>query len=73
MKMARDILAIPLSTIVFKSAFRKGGRILDSFHTSLTARMAEGRICAQNWKIWKKVCLMYLFYIFLFVIIYNYM
>ena len=31
------------------TAFSTGGRILDDFRTSLTAKMAEALTCAQDW------------------------
>ncbi|KAL4571289.1 hypothetical protein LXL04_018047 [Taraxacum kok-saghyz] len=48
-KMARDILAIPVSTVASESAFSTGGRVLDSFRTSLTPRMVEALVCTQDW------------------------
>ncbi|XP_050212795.1 zinc finger BED domain-containing protein RICESLEEPER 2-like [Mercurialis annua] len=48
-KMARDILAIPISTVASESAFSTGGRVLDCFRSSLTPRLAEALICAQDW------------------------
>ena len=48
-KMARDVLAIPVSTVASESAFSTGGRVLDSFRTSLTPKMVEALICAQDW------------------------
>ncbi|KAM0056897.1 putative HAT dimerization domain, ribonuclease H-like superfamily, hAT-like transposase, RNase-H [Helianthus debilis subsp. tardiflorus] len=48
-KMARDILAIPVSTVASESAFSTGGRVLVSFRTSLTPRMVEALVCAQDW------------------------
>ncbi|XP_035834224.1 zinc finger BED domain-containing protein RICESLEEPER 1-like [Helianthus annuus] len=48
-KMARDILAIPVSTVASEPAFSTGGRVLDSFRTSLTPRMVEALVCAQDW------------------------
>ncbi|XP_074300367.1 zinc finger BED domain-containing protein RICESLEEPER 2-like [Silene latifolia] len=48
-KMARDVLAIPVSTVASESAFSTGGRILDSFRTSLAPSMVEALICAQDW------------------------
>ncbi|CAO2816523.1 unnamed protein product [Amaranthus hypochondriacus] len=48
-KMAKDVLAIPISTVASESAFSTGGRILDDFRTSLTPKMAEALICAQDW------------------------
>lgn len=47
--MARDILAIPVSTVASESAFSTGGRILDQFRSSLTSKMVEGLVCAQDW------------------------
>ena len=48
-KMARDVLAVPVSTVASESAFSTGGRVLDSFRTSLTPKMAEALICCQDW------------------------
>jgi len=39
--MARDLLAIPISTIALESTFSTGGRILDSFQTSLTPKVID--------------------------------
>ena len=47
-KMARNVLAIPISTVTFESAFSTGGHVLDSFRTSLTRKMVEALICAQD-------------------------
>lgn len=38
-----------VSTITSKNAFSTGERILDPFHSSLTARIVEVFICTQNW------------------------
>lgn len=48
-RMARDVLAIPVSTVASESAFSTGGRVLDSFRSSLTPRIVESLICAQDW------------------------
>ena len=48
-KMAKDILAIPVSTVASESAFSTGGRVLDTFRTSLTPRMVEALVCTQDW------------------------
>ncbi|XP_039011229.1 zinc finger BED domain-containing protein RICESLEEPER 2-like [Hibiscus syriacus] len=47
--MARDILAISVSTVASESAFSTGGRVLDSFRSSLTPKIVECLICGQNW------------------------
>ncbi|GKU98396.1 hypothetical protein SLEP1_g11407 [Rubroshorea leprosula] len=47
--MARDVLAFPISTVASESAFSTGGRVLDAFRSSLTPRMAQALICAQDW------------------------
>uniref|UniRef100_A0A9I9EBD2 HAT C-terminal dimerisation domain-containing protein n=1 Tax=Cucumis melo TaxID=3656 RepID=A0A9I9EBD2_CUCME len=48
-QVARDIYSIPISTVPSESAFSTGGRVLDSFRSSLTPQIAESLICAQNW------------------------
>ncbi|KAK7331047.1 hypothetical protein VNO77_25257 [Canavalia gladiata] len=47
--MARDIFAIPVSTVASESAFSTGGRVLDTFRSSLSPEMTEALICSQNW------------------------
>jgi len=54
-RMARDLLAIPISTVASESAFSAGGRTLDDFRTSLTPTMVERLICANDWK-WNLSC-----------------
>jgi hypothetical protein len=36
-KLAKDILAVPVSTVASESTFNTGGRIIDSFRISLSA------------------------------------
>lgn len=48
-KMARDILAIPVSTVASESAFSTGGRVLDAFRSSLSSRIVQALVCAQDW------------------------
>ncbi|XP_021731329.1 zinc finger BED domain-containing protein RICESLEEPER 2-like [Chenopodium quinoa] len=47
-KISRDVLAVPVSTVASESAFSTGGRVLDQFRSSLTPRVVEGLVCAQN-------------------------
>jgi hypothetical protein len=48
-EIAHDVLAIPISTGTFESAFSTGGRILDPFMSSLSPLTVEALICTQNW------------------------
>ena len=47
--MARDILAILVSSIASESAFSTGAHILNKFHNSLLPSTIEALICAQDW------------------------
>ncbi|XP_050877129.1 zinc finger BED domain-containing protein RICESLEEPER 2-like [Lathyrus oleraceus] len=47
--MAKDILATPVSTVASESAFSTGGRVIETYRSSLTTEMAEALICTQNW------------------------
>ncbi|KAL2517937.1 BED-type domain-containing protein [Abeliophyllum distichum] len=47
--IARDVLAIQVSTVALESAFSTGGRILDPFRSSLSPKIVEVLICTQNW------------------------
>ncbi|KAL0005990.1 hypothetical protein SO802_013551 [Lithocarpus litseifolius] len=48
-KMARDMLAVLVSTVASESAFSTGVRILDPFRSSLCPLMVQNLVCAQNW------------------------
>lgn len=49
MKMARDLLSIPVSTVAYEFAFSTGGRVLNQTHNCLAPEIVEALICAQNW------------------------
>ncbi|KAL6286686.1 hypothetical protein ACE6H2_011076 [Prunus campanulata] len=47
--IARDVLAIPVSTVASESTFSTGGRTINSFRSSLSLAMVEALICTHNW------------------------
>ena len=48
-RIAKDVLAVPMSTVASESAFSTSGRILDPFRSSLKAKTVERLICTKNW------------------------
>ncbi|XP_031127642.1 zinc finger BED domain-containing protein RICESLEEPER 2-like [Ipomoea triloba] len=48
-QLARDVLVVPISTVASASAFSTSGRVLDAFRSSLTPRIVEALVCAQDW------------------------
>ena len=47
--IARDILAIPVSTVALESAFSTSGRLLSPHRSKLHPKTVEALMCAQNW------------------------
>ncbi|XP_050899177.1 zinc finger BED domain-containing protein RICESLEEPER 2-like isoform X2 [Lathyrus oleraceus] len=47
--IARDMLAIPISTMTSESAFSTGERVVDPYRSSLTPTTIEALICTQDW------------------------
>ncbi|XP_070050411.1 uncharacterized protein [Nicotiana tomentosiformis] len=47
--MARDVLAVPVSSVASECAFSTGGRLLDSFRSSLTPKLVQALVCLQDW------------------------
>ncbi|CAH9090034.1 unnamed protein product [Cuscuta epithymum] len=48
-RMARDILAIPVSTVASESAFSTGGRTLDQFRSSLTPKVKDSKLLSLHY------------------------
>ena len=48
-EVARDVLAILVSTIAFESTFSSGICILDLFCSLLSPNMVQTLVCGQNW------------------------
>ena len=47
--VALDVMAVPVSSVASESALNTGGRVLDSFRSSLSPLTVETLICCQNW------------------------
>ncbi|KAJ0890578.1 putative HAT dimerization domain, ribonuclease H-like superfamily [Helianthus annuus] len=47
--MAKDILAIPVSSVASEEAFSTGGRVVDTYRTSLSTPIVEALICTEDW------------------------
>ncbi|KAJ3688631.1 hypothetical protein LUZ61_017795 [Rhynchospora tenuis] len=48
-KLARDVLAVPISTVASESTFSTAGRTLSPTRSSLNDESIEALVCAQNW------------------------
>ncbi|KAL0463184.1 UNVERIFIED_CONTAM: Zinc finger BED domain-containing protein RICESLEEPER 2 [Sesamum latifolium] len=48
-RLARDVLAMPISTVASESASSTEGRIINDFRASLTPKMAQALIYCQDW------------------------
>lgn len=47
--IARDLLAVQVSTVASESAFSAGGRVVDPFRSRLDPEMVEALICMKDW------------------------
>ncbi|KAK9910986.1 hypothetical protein M0R45_034916 [Rubus argutus] len=48
-KLAKDIFAIPCSTVASENAFSLGKRVVEPFRSSLTPQMVEALVCTSDW------------------------
>ena len=48
-KLARDVLAIPISTVASKLVFSTKGRTLDPFQSSLSPLRVQNLVCTLDW------------------------
>ncbi|KAM3268732.1 hypothetical protein P3S67_030696 [Capsicum chacoense] len=48
-EMARDVLAISISSVASECAFNTGGRVIDPFRSSLNPKLVQSLICLQYW------------------------
>ena len=48
-RIARDIIATPVSTIASESSFSTSGRLLSPHCSKLHQKSVEALMCAQNW------------------------
>ncbi|KAH9780518.1 BED-type domain-containing protein [Citrus sinensis] len=53
-EIARDLLAVPVSTVASESAFSAGGRCLSPHRSRLHPSTVEALMCTQNW-IWAQL------------------
>ncbi|KAL0313153.1 UNVERIFIED_CONTAM: putative AC transposase [Sesamum radiatum] len=53
-KMARDILAIPVSTVASESAFSSSGKTINSYRNRLSHNTVEALMCSRRW-LWNEV------------------
>ncbi|XP_022728910.1 zinc finger BED domain-containing protein RICESLEEPER 2-like [Durio zibethinus] len=48
-KMARDILAIPITTVASEATFSAGGRVIDTYRASLSPDTVQALLCGGDW------------------------
>jgi hypothetical protein len=48
-KMARDILAVPISTVPSESSFSAGGRVIEPHRASLSPETVQMLLCGSDW------------------------
>ena len=48
-KMARDFLAVPVSTVASESAFSAASRLTDNLRSSMTPETIKALVCSKDW------------------------
>jgi hypothetical protein len=48
-QIARDMMAIQVSTVASESAFSAGGRVIDPYRSRLDPEMVQALICTKDW------------------------
>ncbi|XP_031253443.1 zinc finger BED domain-containing protein RICESLEEPER 2-like [Pistacia vera] len=48
-RMARDILAIPITTVASEATFSVGNRVIDTYQSSLSPETVEMLLCGADW------------------------
>ncbi|GAB2292202.1 hypothetical protein Dimus_038191 [Dionaea muscipula] len=56
-KIAKDVFAIPSSTVASESTFSLEKRIVDPFRSSLSSKMVEALVCTNDWLRAEDFCL----------------
>jgi len=46
--MTRDILSIPISTVISESTFSVGGRVIDQYKSLLKPNIVETLVCTRD-------------------------
>ena len=48
-QMARDILAIPITTVASEATFSAGSRVIDTYRASLSPETVQVLLCGADW------------------------